>query len=368
MLDIEEIAWELCLGDCVELMSDMEEDWIDCIVTDPPYGLEFMGKEFDKLGSGVKQQEWHRRWLEQAIRVLKPGGHILSFGGTRTYHRMVCAMEDAGFEIRDCLMWLYGSGFPKSLDVGKAIDKAVGAKREKVQPGNAPAYQRSIGNTRPWMDDPEHKIDGPEPVSEEAKYWDGWGTALKPAWEPIILGRKSFSGTVASNVLGYGTGALNIDGCRIPFRDEEDEKESKGKNQHGDFGSGPMTNQVFGEYKKDRDNYNPPGRWPTNVLIDEVVSTELASPSRFFYCAKAHKKERSVGGKVDNIHPTVKPIELMRYLVRLVCPLGGIVLDPFCGSGTTVLASLLEERTVVGIEKSEEYHQLAEARIEAFLE
>src|SRR3990167_514402 len=240
----------LWCGDCCEILKQLPENSIDSCVCDPPYGLKFMNKEFDNLGDRSQMQKWHEQWVREVFRVLKPGGYLLVFGGSRTNHRLVCAVEDTGFEIRDSLryfyetnsymkifldslsseqrdllniawpaeseyQWVYGSGFPKSLDVSKALDRALGAVRKKIQPGNAPAYQRSIGNTRPWMDDADHKIDGPEPVTALANQWSGWGTALKPAYEPITIARKPLIGIVVANVLKYGTGALNIDGCRI---------------------------------------------------------------------------------------------------------------------------------------------------------
>ena len=482
--------YKLHLGNCLDHLEFMPDNSVDSIVTDPPYGLSFMGKKWDYDVPAVEI------WAE-CLRVLKPGGHLLAFAGTRTQHRMAINIEDAGFEIRDMIAWVYGSGFPKSHNL---------------------------------KDD-----------------WEGWGTALKPALEPITVARKPFKGTIAANVQAHGTGGLNIDGCRVPFAGEQDEQESKQKNKHGDFGSGPMSNKVFGEYKKDRDNYDAPGRWPANLIHDghdEVValfpessvtgkrsaksqsaevngtnwltgnheSTEytdqgsaarffkqvevtdaewlenlspaliagstlslskladaiaqsdaaisalpegrqlnvLKAPStsvtpseskliatsvitaiqsiasasllaqqperlslsrshvsvvahqtptgtmtitaslsssagcaesitfsitpkslvagekgceqssaRFMYCAKASKKDRGEG----NNHPTVKPTELMAYLCRLVTPPGGVVLDPFMGSGSTGKAAMREGFHFMGIEMDPEYLAIAEARI-----
>lgn len=330
-------------GDCVGVMAAMPDASVDAIVTDPPYGLEFMGNSWDapwksgvhaearrrrsdEMGDEAKRpfiavgvsayragsafQEWCRTWATEALRVLKPGGHVVAFGGTRTYHRLTVGLEDAGFEIRDCLAWLYGSGFPKSHDVAKAIDKAAGRGR-----------------------------------AGEVAAWDGWGTALKPAFEPAVLARRPLEGTVADNVTEHGTGALNVDGCRIEG-----------------------------------------GRWPANVVLDSVAAGMLdgavgerpsgsrragarkglgyhgacgdggpaiegstGGPSRFFYTAKASRSERV------NHHPTVKPVALMRWLVRLVTPPGGIVLDPFAGSGTTGEAAINEGHRAILIERDAEY-------------
>ena len=297
---------ELHNGDCVEVMKTFAENSIDAIVCDPPYGLEFMGKDWDNLGSVTKanrgtldnmvntngkpkfqtkapafdlsaesqnaMQEWHRAWCIEALRVLKPGGYLLAFSGSRTYHRLACAVEDAGFEIRDSMIWAYGSGFPKGLDISKAIDKSAGAEREVVgkvagmgkqnPEWNGTAAGRAENSFKP-------EYDQTIPATDEAKKWDGWNTSLKPAFEPIVLARKPMIGTVAENVLAHGTGGLNIGACRIPFTSEADEKESKEKNQHADFGTDPLTgNTVYGDYSMiPAKNYNPPGRWPSNFML-----------------------------------------------------------------------------------------------------
>jgi site-specific DNA-methyltransferase (adenine-specific) len=338
---------------------------VESIVTDQPYDLGLMGRSWDSLGIAYNVDLWC-----ECLRVLKPGGHLLAFGGSRTYHRLACAVEDAGFEIRDQIMWIYGSGFPKSLNVGRAIP--------------------------------------------EAQKWQGWGTALKPAHEPVVVARKPLVGTVAGNVLTYGTGALNIDGCRVEFSGKADEAESKGKNRHADFGTAPGGNEVYGDYSMvERKNYDAPGRWPANLILDgsdEVVGGfPTTAPSRrgkprsgpsgdgwgmtatgaeyndegsaarffksvafdddvdarsFFYCPKANKSERNAGlNEVTNSHPTVKPLALMRYLIRLITPPGGLVLDPFLGSGTTAVAATLEGFEWVGSEMTEEYWPIIEARV-----
>lgn len=327
-------------GDCREILETLPDDSVDAVVSDPPYGLAFMGKRWDYDVPGV--EVW-----QQCLRVLKPGGHLLAFAGTRTQHRMATAIEDAGFEIRDMIAWVYGSGFPKSLDVSKAIDKAAGAEREVVgySKGRSGAIHgggQSIGTPDPVT----------APATEAAKQWQGFGTALKPSLEPITVARKPLCGTVAENVLQHGTGALNVDGCRIGgeptsrwpanlIHDGSDEvvglfPESNG--QRGQVtGKEPSSkvNNVYGDFN---------GRPATAPRGD------TGSASRFFYCAKADQSERR-----NSKHPTVKPVALMRYLVRLVCPAGGVVLDPFAGSGTTIEAARLEHCRAIGIEREAEY-------------
>jgi DNA modification methylase len=600
-------------GDCVAEMAKMPEASVDAVVCDPPYGLEFMGKEWDALrtratrevtpfdpqgpafAKGMKltgagnptdripspqydrkrmpkcrkcgkwryngwkprecscpdpewvtdtstyprqMQEWHESWAREALRVLKPGGHLLAFGGTRTYHRLACAIEDAGFEIRDCLSWMYGSGFPKSLDVSKAIDKAaqcpaclgkgytrpfIGTGNPETRPcdrcnGTGRATRAVVGPK--WPDrypngpggngfhggvgrEPDASRNEPEmataPATPEAQQWQGWGTALKPAHEPIVMARKPLAGTVAANCLEFGTGALNVDGCRIGYASEADKRlETRGVHVGGAY------KHPAGDSFKKAENavapVNPAGRWPANVVLShdsrcEQVGTrrvksgtagadargfrteyvggeakdaglpaasyadadgletvaawrcvescpvrlldeqsgerpageprlnrrgittgtsiggqgrygtsepheaitgygDSGGASRFFYTAKASSAERNaglegfeakpvpvsviqtqdrtsagdeLGGKQQsrqrNVHPTVKPITLMRWLVRLVTPPSGTVLDPFCGSGTTGIAAGLEGLNFVGIEREEEYVRIAEARI-----
>ena len=380
----------LLKGNCLELLAEMPDNSVDSIVTDPPYELGFMGKSWDNSGIAYNVELW-----SQALRVLKPGGHLLAFGGSRTYHRLASAVEDAGFEIRDQIMWLYGSGFPKSLNVSKAIDKAAGAEREVV--GSRPL----TGNGK-TMRSGFHQPDGTgagetekqdvfeftAPATPEAQQWDGWGTALKPAHEPIVVARKPLIGTVANNVLTYGTGALNIDGSRV----ETTEKLSIGSNnrQNALINFGMKDN-------KETQEQNLQGRWPANVIHDgsEEVLEYFGEPQRFFYCAKASKSERNAGleglpekknskmyrtanntsdtiskgferfdtAPQSNNHPTVKPIALMRYLVKLVTPPNGTVLDPFLGSGTTAVAAILEGFNWMGCEMTEDYWPIIEARV-----
>lgn len=382
------------VGDCVSTMRGMEAGSVDAIVTDPPYGLGFMGKEWDALPPG-------REWAEECLRVLRPGGHLLAFGGTRTYHRLACAIEDAGFEIRDCLAWLYGSGFPKSHDVSKAIDKQAGAEREVV--GRFPSFRPNAHADTKYAGNLHTNGNVTAPATPDAETWAGWGTALKPAHEPVVMARKPLVGTVAANVLEHGTGAVNVDGCRIAtdddlnggaYSDERRASESEWVKNGGTIHS--STGEAF---------VQPSGRWPANVLLDDDAAALLdeqtgelvsgANPtrrsadamrgsyggfggqdgceaprgvdrggaSRFFYVAKASAGERSAGLADRNVHPTVKPIELMRWLVRLVTPAGGLVLDPFTGSGTTGCACVLEGFEFVGVEREPEYAAIAEARI-----
>jgi site-specific DNA-methyltransferase (adenine-specific) len=369
-------------GDCLEVLRSLPDCSVDSVVTDPPYGLSFMGKRWDYDVPSVEV------WAE-CLRVLKPGGHLLAFAGTRTQHRMAVRIEDAGFEIRDMIAWVYGSGFPKSLDVSKAIDKAAGAEREVIGKMENPAssiYSQSEN---------EMSRDVPitAPATPEAKQWQGWGTALKPALEPITVARKPLIGTVAENVLQHGTGAINVDGGRV-VRDPDD---VSGWSQSGSKAS---ENRAMsgGNYardaKPDADN-----RWPANFIHDgsEEATDLLGASARFFYCAKASKadrdegceklQERSAGECVDRVegsagmespragagrtsgsrnhHPTVKPTDLMRYLCRLVTPPSGTVLDPFMGSGSTGKAAMLEGFAFVGIEREAEYIDIAKARIQS---
>jgi DNA modification methylase len=371
----------LMQGDCLERMKELDDNSVDSIVTDPPYGLSFMGKHWDK---GVPSVEI---WTE-ALRVLKPGGHLLAFAGTRTQHRMAVNIEDAGFEIRDMIAWVYGSGFPKSMNVSKAIDKAAGVTRDVVgrSKGTGSHSGRCLsGGTLNSV------FDVTSPATEAAKQWDGWGTALKPALEPITVARKPFKGTVAANVLEYGTGALNIDGCRVGEGSGKPPAEYVPNLRNAVFGKG-MGGSAWDDSK---------GRWPANLIhdgSDEVVGlfpvVAKNSAARFFYCAKASKKDRDEGltnepvetaamqGNLvnnqrlagngtpiktpirKNTHPTVKPTDLMRYLCRLVTPPNGIVLDPFMGSGSTGKAAMLEGFRFIGVELDKTYFDIAKERIE----
>ena len=543
----------LYLGDCIEVMAEMDAESVDAVVTDPPYGIGFMGKAWDaaaiterverdnasrgslgpdsptrpgrkkprsssaygnraiaagpvrdhtltrarsgsmhageydlSLTANAAFAAWCETWAREALRVLKPGGHLLAFGGTRTYHRLTVGIEDAGFEIRDCLSWLYGSGFPKSLDVSKAIDRkrddrddvlavtaeiarlrdAVGMTNRdldavfgfagmaghwtstKTQPTIPTVEQwaalREMLDPPAWVEAEVWRLNGRKgepgeawksrpvtgkhdaaapaqtwkanngiphdltakdrrdiPATDAAQQWQGWGTALKPGWEPCVVARKPLAGTVAENVQAHGTGAINVDGCRIA----------------GDVPSVPQpslnspTGLVYGyktgEGRNGEMSAAPGGRWPANVVLDEQAAAMLdaqsgergavapasgpthngpsdrgsmAGPfggmgdrapqfhgdtggaSRFFYTAKASRADRNTSG-ADNTHPTVKPTDLMRWLVRLVTPPGGVVLDPFAGSGSTLVAARAEGFRSIGIEREAEYAEIIAARL-----
>jgi DNA modification methylase len=422
----------LWLGDCLDVLRQLDAASVDAVVTDPPYGLEFMGKEWDAFkppSARIRQQSerdqragaahnsttflaarnmpesfvaghpfqaWCQLWATECLRVLKPGGHLLAFGGTRTWHRLACAIEDAGFEVRDSIAYLFGSGFPKSLAVDKAIDKAAGVEREVVSTetvrdirnghgrGNGDGINAGARSGPTYME-----RDITAPATDDARTWQGWGTALKPAHEPIVVARKPLTGTVAGNVLAHGTGALNIDACRIG--DEDTARTQRGTTKAWEGGA----------FSGDRVNGSTAGRWPANVVLDDTqanaldtMSGESASnaraskgtgkgetgvygeyggperawsvsdsggASRFFYTAKAPGTERvKLNGTA---HPTVKPLDLMRWLVRLVTPPNGVVLEPFAGSGTTVEACLLEGFRCVAIEREPDYLPLIMQRI-----
>lgn len=370
-------------ADCIETMKAMPENCVDSIVTDPPYELGFMGKSWDASGIAFNVEVW-----QEALRILKPGGFLLAFSGSRTYHRMAVAIEDAGFEIRDQIMWVYGSGFPKSHDVSKAIHKAAGAEREVIGTktagiGTGESYGIIVGERKKAK---TNLVEITAPSTDEAKQWQGWGTALKPAHEPIVVARKPLIGTVAENVLTFGTGGLNIDASRIGI--EGGTRLNVIQNDKSLFS--PGTNELKRAYGEQVPGL---GRWPANFIhdgSDEVVEF-LGEPSKFFYCAKASKRDRNEGldgfeAKRDhdgrkagnpggsnprnrtndakvNHHPTVKPTDLMRYLCRLVTQPGGLILDPFMGSGSTGKAAVLEGFSFIGIEQSAEYVEIANARI-----
>jgi len=446
-------TWQLHLGNCKELIKDIEDNSIDSIVTDPPYELGFMGKKWDNSGIAYDVELW-----TECLRVLKPGGHLLAFSGSRTYHRMAVAIEDAGFDIRDQIMWIYGSGFPKSHDVSKAIDKMAGAEREILGPSIHHSENRKPSNTLRSLNKLYNKDDDGKyitaPATEAAKEWNGWGTALKPAHEPICVARKPLIGTVAENVLQYGTGGINIDGCRIHgtaetkkididrtgYKKGIDHITKHTPNEYGELKSNIGIRGYKAREQCTLEHVNL-GRWPANLIHDgseevlsgfpESISTggktagfgsktnpaniafgdrlganagglgDRGSAARFFYCAKASKKDRNEGcegmegklrilsnqaiaemrrgntgykeehGKLQmgsrqeaqNHHPTVKPTDLMRYLCRLVTPPNGLILDPFTGSGSTGKAAILEGFRFLGFDMQSEYIDIASARI-----
>ena len=380
------ISVQVLHGDCRDELELLPDNSVDSIVTDPPYELGFMGKSWDSTGIAYDQRVW-----VQCLRVLKPGGHLLSFGGSRTYHRMACAIEDAGFQIRDQIMWVYGSGFPKSMAIDKQLDKQLGVEREVVG-RNPNSRENSTKDNTLFESGTVGKTDYiTKPSSEEAKKWEGWGTALKPAHEPIVLARKPLEGTVAQNVLTHGVGGINIDGCRVETTDNFDNVKDR-----TDM-TGKLTIHHEGGNLEALHKLKTLGRFPANFIhdgSDEVLELfpdskageprddrgtggiwsesmgvpcgpqygDKGSAARFFYCAKANKKDRNEGAA--NNHPTVKPTSLMRYLVRLITPPNGTVLDPFTGSGSTGKAAVLEGFNFIGIEQSAEYVQIAKARID----
>jgi len=393
--------------DCLEGMRGMPDNCVDSIVTDPPYGLKFLGKKWDCDVPSVEI------WKE-CLRVLKPGGYLLSFAGTRTQHRMACNIEDAGFEIRDMIAWVYGSGFPKSLDIGKNVDKLQGNEREVI--GDKKLWGHNAGSGAGSFSKNQYEgqigIIKIEPLTKGISEYEGWGTALKPALEPITVARKPLSEkTVAENVLKWGTGGINVDGCRVELTKYDHEeyipkrcgwKDGINYKQTGTTKKEDNLYKLgFTENKKPNQVIKPQGRFPANLIhdgSDEVVGildrqsgiltsgggnkrakkpslflSEIrhrdggiyeqnsGSAARFFYCAKASKSER---GK-DNNHPTVKPLKLMRYLVRLVTPPKGIALDPYAGSGTTLLACISEGMNFVGFENVKDSFKIANKRIES---
>lgn len=400
-------------GDSRDVLKGLPDASVDACVTDPPYSLVSIQKRFGsanaaackagvyaRASAGFMGKTWDTGetafdpafWVE-VLRVLKPGGHLIAFGGTRTYHRLVCAIEDAGFEVRDQLAWLFGSGFPKSHSISKAIDKAAGAHREVVGRHVQSKQQRTNGTSLNVARDLERggktlawQHDITAPATDEARQWEGWGTALKPAHEPILLARKPINGTVAANVLQHGTGALNVDGCRIGI--DEAERETIDSRSGAFAGRSDGWGQVGFRPEGERFKSHGQGRWPANVLHDgsaEVVEAfpdtdsgggpavgtprskvntygdptvsltppkgaNSGSAARFFYSSKAGADDR-LGSK----HPTVKPVDLMAYLCRLVTPPGGTVLDPFAGSGSTGMACLREGFNAILIEREAEY-------------
>lgn len=422
-------------GDSLQVLDTIPENSIDAIITDPPYELGFMGKKWDASGIAYNVELW-----KKALKVLKPGGHLLAFGGTRTFHRIACAIEDAGFEIRDCIMWLYGSGFPKSHNIGLDIDKLQGCPDRGHRIAVANRFHPD-GTLEPNGENlPKY-----EGKTEKGKKWSGWGTALKPAYEPIIMARKPIEETVAKNCLKYGVGGLNIDACRIALNNGETKKGGFGDAKSG-FQKG-IGNSGDEDYKCDWKE-DSSGRFPANIIHDGSEEATAGMPiggqngsiakpydmnnrvygeygqcntweayqdsgsaARYFYCAKASNKDRDdglidfetketgdlqggrkegsagsimknadgstrvnpyagTGSPKKNIHPTVKPVELMQYLVRLVCPKGATVLDIFNGSGSTGKAVAFENRernmdySYIGIELDPEYCKISEARID----
>jgi len=385
--------WCVDLGDCVELLAAPLADSVDAIVTDPPYGLSPDGKartwddiEIGKARGGFMGKAWDAAvpgatWARASYRVLKPGGYLVAFGGQRTIHRLTTSLEDAGFSIRELFGWLNWQGFPKSLDASKALDAHHGAEREVVGAKSDPRYQygmseaatSSFGMNEGW----ERASQITAPATEDARTWEGWGTALKPCLEPAIIVRKPLAGTVAENLLEWGTGALNIDGCRYAYGDEAWPGPCDGD---GGWGGGGSRLYDGGLSRAGGLARPTQGRWPANVYAcpkasrsereagceglpgrrgSEAVEREEGSAGTQSPRAGAGRTAESV----RNHHPTVKPVKLMQWLCRLVTPPGGLVLDPFTGSGTTGIAALREGFDFHGMERDPEYREIARARI-----
>ena len=437
----EDESYVLFQGTMQEVIdNEIKPNSIDCVITDPPYEIGFMNKGWDSSGVAFQKETW-----ERCFKALKPGGYLLAFGGTRTYHRICCAIEDAGFDIRDCIMWIYGSGFPKSMSVSKGIEAlqnygnaGTRNKRKVEQNCDTEEYVQKQPNNGVMGEIKEFTRKEYVAQNDLAKRWEGWGTCLKPAYEPIIVARKPFDGSLIQNVIDNEIGALNIDGCRVPFNGDKWSPQKSGKTSRA-YQSEEMT--TAGGMCEANDN----GRFPANVILtyddtdkDEVCGgfpeskgansqnnysdghiyrgqsmqesktslkgyrewyNDEGSASRYFYCAKANKKDRDEGldkfeeievralnatnpnneekddvssrfiTKKKNIHTTVKPVELMEYLVRLVAPPNAVIMDCFMGSGSTGKAIMFENRErntnykFVGIEMTEEYLPICDARI-----
>lgn len=386
-------------GDSLEELKRLSDCSIGAVVTDPPYGLSntspraveeclrawTAGESWTPKGRGFMGKSWDS-WVpppelwREVYRVLKPGGHALVFAGSRTVDLMGISLRLAGFEVRDSLQWLYGSGFPKSHSASLAIDKALGREKDrqvtyqraaqgtarKVRGTNSARNKGYVSGSEEFE---ETVISYTRAASEEAAKWEGWGSALKPAHEPILLVRRPLEGTVANNLLKWGTGALNVDGCRIPTDDP--------LSNHGRKSDSPIYG-AMGALPPQVSSGMELGRWPANVLLDqragEMLDEQAPTTSRFFYCSKAPVREKEAGlepaegARRGNTHPTVKPLDLMRYLVRLITPPEETVLDPFAGSGSTLIAAGLEGRDFVGIELNSDHVRIIQARLAHWLE
>jgi DNA modification methylase len=357
---------QIITGDSLEELKKLDSESIEALITDPPYGLSnvttkniqecltnwLSGEKYEHQSGGFMGKAWDsfvpspELWKE-VYRVMKHGAHGLVFAGSRTQDLMSISLRLAGFEVRDTLMWVYGSGFPKSHNISKAIDKSLGAKPTVI--GTEIRYNEPSGLVN----------------VNQAKEWNGWGTALKPAYEPILLIRKPLKGTVAQNTLDFGCGGINIDATRIQYSEDENINFNAINRQQADPKDKGWSGHVA-QVGTEIQMFKEKGRFPANVMIDEHVEHELMK--RYFYCSKASKKEREAGllhldSRRANTHPTVKPLDLMRYLVKLITPPNGTVLDPFLGSGSTLCAVALEGKKGIGIEREPEYVEIAKARI-----
>jgi len=379
--------YQILQGDNRDTLKSLPDNSIDAIVTDPPYGIDFLGKSWDANTGAVET-------YAECLRVLKPGGHIVAFSAARTYHHLAVTLEAAGFEIRDQIMWIYSSGFPKSQDVGRSIQLSLGVKEKQPYKHNVPV-NGGVGDTKHYKNEGQIVITDPL-----AQKWSGWGTQLKPAHEPICLARKPIKLSIAKNCQQWGTGALNIDATRVPYDDPaEAEADAKWRAKWSKHNvAGPVfqdqditqvrkrqgksdleklqsmrvparvvldqaNSEVLGKDEhEDRGNWEPSqiGRFPSNVI------GEIADYQKYFYCPKVGRRERHMEGQVENNHPTVKPIELMKYLIQLITPPGGTVLDPFSGSGSTGCAAVELGHPYIGCELDPAYVDIAKRRIEAW--
>ena len=376
------MKYQILQGDNRETLKTIPDNSIDAIVTDPPYGIDFLGKSWDANTGAVET-------YAECLRVLKPGGHILAFSAARTYHHLAVTLEQAGFEIRDQIMWIYSSGFPKSQDVGRSIQRSLGVKETKLGNPNRRIKKNDTPNTYDHGGLKETITGDVVCTDPEAQRWEGWGTNLKPAHEPIALARKPIKLSIARNCQVHGVGALNIDATRIEGLTEKELNWTPQRQQAGDtteigtFGASGLIGQEVSMF-------NDKGRFPSNVI------GEIPDYQKYFYCPKVSRRERHVGhdlppamfgdkkgayddngeryavgldartGPVGNNHPTVKPIELMKYLIRLITPPGGVVLDPFNGSGSTGCAAVELGHPYIGCELDSKYVEIAEKRIAAW--
>lgn len=390
MSNVDEWTDQIHHGDSFDVLEEIPNESVHAVVSDPPYGLAFMGRSWDDF-EPKEYQGWCEQWASKCLEVLKPGGHLLAFSGNRTHHRLFSGVEDAGFEVRDTITWHYGTGFPKALDVAKSIDEQQGEKGHYESDGEETEGNRFVGQRR----SENVGINGSEYVTQtnDAEKWNGWKTHLKPATEFVVVARKPFDKTVAENIQEHGTSAMNIDGCRVGSESTTVERQSDSA-ELGYMGGGsqPATTGC------------DDGRYPANVAFDSVAAQGLdqdvgdvrgcephtisdngnrdvlddgglsstgdrvegyddsGGPSRYFYTSKATKAERTLDGKIDNSHPTVKPQDLMEWLVKLVTAESQIVIDPFCGSGTTCKAAKELNRRFIGIEKQEKWADVSRVR------
>lgn len=346
------MTFRILQGDNRDVLKTIEDNSIDAIVTDPPYGIDFLGKEWDANTGALET-------YQECLRVLKPGGHILAFSAARTYHHLAVTLEQAGFEIRDQIMWIYSSGFPKSQDIGRSIQRSLGVKKKKTIKSVNGLNTKGLMNFNEEKGEYTKTFDIVEVTDPEAKQWEGWGTALKPAHEPICLARKPLKTSIAKNCQEWGTGALNIDATRVPSEKRMVLTPKKGTYQCVEDSHSPTKATADNMEMKEYGD-----RFPSNVL------GEIPDYQKYFYCPKVSRRERHIGysedEKAGNNHPTVKPVELMKYLIKLITPPGGTVLDPFNGSGSTGMAAVELGYDYTGIELDPNYVKIAEQRIQAW--